>query len=134
VTHSTCSDQINCETIFFVHPHTVDPDFRMLDCCKPATLRCPSKGLYFPSPSIANLIVYLCVQSLEPSILDNVRINEICSQTIGHDHFLMCTHRFSIPTIFWRSDLVEMFSRASGTNMNSNLHVSSHANRLQAIE
>jgi hypothetical protein len=71
---------------FFVDQHTMDPNFRMLDCCKLANLRGPSKRRFFPSPSISNLVFYLCAKF---GAL-NLRINEIGSQTIGLDPFLKC--------------------------------------------
>jgi hypothetical protein len=44
--------------------------------------------------------------------------------------------RFSIPRTFWLCNLVAMFSRASGTIVDSSSHVCSHlyASRLQVME
>ena len=75
------------------------------------------------SHSIVDHAVYLCTkfEALNPGI------NEIRS---GGNWFQpvpqVQTCKFSILTIFWLSNLVTMFPRASGTIMNSNLHVSSH--------
>jgi hypothetical protein len=69
------------------------------------------------------LLVYLCAKfgALNP------RINEIRSgENWLSPPFQVLTPRFSVPTIFWVSDLVAMFSRASGTIMDNNLHLSSH--------
>ena len=96
-------------------------------------LRFPSQGRFYSSHLILNLIVYLFAKF---GAL-NQRINEIRSggnwlQPLPE----VQTSRFSIPTIFGLSDLVAIFPRASGTIMDSNLHVSSHlyASQLQVMD
>ena len=87
-------------------------------------LRDSSDGLLYSSHLIGNLVVYLCAkfEALNP------RINEIRSCENGWQTLPeVLTPWFSIPPIFWLSDLVVMFPRASGTIMDNSLHVSSHS-------
>ena len=96
-------------------------------------LRGLSKGRFYSSHLILNLIVYLCAKF---GAL-NQRINEIRSGGNLSQPLPQCqTSRFSIPTILWLSNLVAMFPRASGAIMDSNLHVSSHsyASRLRVMD
>jgi hypothetical protein len=86
-------------------------------------LRGSFKGLLCSSHSIVNSAIYICAKfgALIP------RINKVRS---GGNWFQpvpqVQTSRFSIPMIFWLSDLVAMFPRASRTIIDSSLHVSSH--------
>ena len=85
------------------------------------------------SHSIDNHAVYLCTKF---GAL-NLRINKIRS---GGNWFepvpQVQTSRFSIPKIFWLSNLAAMFPRASRTIMDNSLHVSFHyyASRLGVME
>jgi hypothetical protein len=63
----------------------------------------------------------------------NPRINKIKSDKIWFLFLQVQTPRFYIPTIFWLSNLVTMYPRASGTIMDSSLHVSSHSYACQLL-
>ncbi len=96
-------------------------------------LRNSSKGLLCSSHSIVNSVVYLCTKF----VALNPRIHEIRSSGNWFQPVPQVqTRRFSIPTIFWLSNLGAMFPRASGTIMNSSLHVYSHsyASRIRVME
>jgi hypothetical protein len=96
-------------------------------------LRGSSKGQLCSSHSIVNSVIYLCAkfQALIP------RINKVRS---GGNWFQpvpqVQTSRFSIPNIFWLSNLAAMFPRASRTIMDNSLHVSFHyySSRLGVME
>jgi hypothetical protein len=84
-----------------------------------------SKGLFYSSDSILNLVLYLCAKfgALDPRI-NEIRSRKDRSRLIPE----VCTRRFSIPTIFGLSDLVSIFTtRASETIMDSSLHISSQS-------
>ena len=94
-------------------------------------LRGSSKGQLCSSHSIVNSVcyrvIYLCAkfQALIP------RINKVRS---GGNWFQpvpqVQTSRFSVPKIFWLSNLAAMFPRASRTIMDNSLHVSFHFRKL----
>ena len=85
-------------------------------------LRDSSKGWLYSSHSIAKCVVYLCAKfgALNPRIYETMSGGN-CFPPLPQ----VQTRRFSIPLIFWLSisNLVTMFPRASGTIMNSSLHV-----------
>ena len=97
---------------------------RVLSFASRRLLTGPSDWLLYSSHLIGNLVVYLCAKfgALNPRINEN-RSCENGSQPLPQ----VRTPRFSIPPIFWLSDLVAMFPRASGTIMDNSLHVSSHS-------
>jgi hypothetical protein len=94
-------------------------------------LRASSKLLLCSSYAILNSVVYLCAKF---GAL-NQRINEIRSSgkvgNLVQPVPLVQISRFSIQTIFWLSDLVAIFLRASGTIIDSSLYVSSHLHASQ---
>ena len=79
---------------------------------------------FYSSRLITNLPVYQYAKSGAP----NPRINWIRSDKICFPPLLqVLTPRFYVPTIFWLSNLVAMFPRASGILMGSSLHAFSHS-------
>jgi hypothetical protein len=67
------------------------------------------------------------MQSLEPSIQGSTELGLTKFDFYLSFRLQVQTPRFYVPTIFWLSNLVAMFPRASGILMGSSLHAFSHS-------